>query len=490
MQLNLTVSFAERRYHGRKSNGEGGLEYPPSPSRLFQALIAGSHCGAYSLVHTEKRDHALRWLESLKPPMIETPPVCETGQAFTNYVPNNDDKYGNDPGSGHVRTAKSLLAKVFPSRHTLIYRWSFEINPEAREYAAVICAMARLITHLGQHQDTVYVQGEIVDTIHETTSSDVMYPIEKSNGDWTSPQTGALDAYCQQYQVWLKGGSKDNVSIPLQNVHYRSSDTISFDAPMALFELWQNEDDRLRYDPRDLLQLTKMVRQTMLTWVKERPAFSEHYGEEQILRLLAGYETNKHHHGPHIACVPIPSLNESGIADGLIRRVLLIGFGCEQNPASEFFESLALGINGMALQNQQTHMGYLKRASLHDSVLRLFTNRSYCVWRTVTPIILTGLMRRGRPAEVLIARALQQIGIHESDIDSIAAFRGPIVPKTIHSQHYRIGKDCYLAQTNRYHAEIIFKRAVEGPLVIGRGRYCGFGLMLPTFEKTPFFLDE
>ena len=71
MQLNLMVTFATSRYHGRISEDE--LEFPPSPSRLFQALIAGSHCGAYGMVHSDKRDRALRWLELLEPPVIETP---------------------------------------------------------------------------------------------------------------------------------------------------------------------------------------------------------------------------------------------------------------------------------------------------------------------------------------------------------------------------------------------------------------------------------
>src|SRR4051794_33235045 len=97
MHLNLTVTFATSRYHGRSSESE--LEFPPSPSRLFQALIAGSHCGAYDLIHRNKRDCVLQWLESLEPPVIETPVICKTGIGITNYVPNNDDK---TPSTGHV----------------------------------------------------------------------------------------------------------------------------------------------------------------------------------------------------------------------------------------------------------------------------------------------------------------------------------------------------------------------------------------------------
>jgi CRISPR-associated protein Csb2 len=489
MQLNLTVTFATSRYHGRL--GEEELEFPPSPSRLFQALIAGSHCGAYGVIHTDKRDCALQWLETLEPPAIDAPACRETGKGVTNYVPNNDNQIpmAHVPNSGHVRTAKPLLAKVFSAGKTLMYCWRFEGSQEAIENATVICSMARLVTHLGQHQDTVYVRGEIINDAAASDQMNAMQPIERDDGNWTSPKAGSLDAYWQRYQAWLKGDPKDNVSVPARRVHYRSPETISFDAPMALFELWRNEVKRLPYDPRYLLQPAGMLRDAMCEWLKANPKFREYYGADLTSRLIAGYESDKQpgvqFNGAHIACVPIPTMRETGVYDGLIRRVLLIGLGCEEEKAIELFESVTTGINGAALKDQSVKVGYLKKASLNDSVLRLFTKKACRVWRTVTPIVLTGLMRRGRGAEALIVRALKQMGVNENDIDSIAAFSGPIVPKTVRALEYRIDKDNYLAQTPRYHAEVIFKRPVEGPLVIGRGRHSGFGLMIPCLEKAP-----
>lgn len=492
MQLSLTVTFATGRYHGRASDEE--LEFPPSPSRLFQALIAGSHCGAYGLVHADKRDQALRWLESLEPPVIETPASRETGRGMTNYVPNNDNQVplAHVPNSGHVRTAKPLLAMAFPAGSEVLYRWRFEGEREAIESAAVICSMARLVTHLGQHQDTVYVRGEVSADAPASGQADVRLPIEKSDGVWSSPKAGALDAYRRRYQAWLNGDSKDNVPVPARRVDYRPPGTISFDAPMALFELWESNSERRKpFDPRDLRQPAAMVRHAMIEWLDARPAFREHYGAELTSRLIAGHETDEQYrtqfNGAHIACVPIPSLHEEGKADGWMRRVLLIGFGCEEETAAELFESVTDGINGADLKDRSAKVGYLKKASSSDSVLRLFIGKekAYRVWRTVTPIVMTGLMRRGRGAEALIARALKQAGVGENDIESIAAFSGPVVPKTVHALDYRIEKNSYLAQTPRYHAEVIFKRPIIGPLVVGRGRHSGFGLMLPYREKPP-----
>src|ERR1700676_384636 len=83
----LFVRLHDGRYHGRP-------EWPPSPARLFQALIAGAARG--EMIAKEDR-RAFVWLESLKAPLIAAPPM-RAGQSFSNFVPNNDmDAVGGDP---------------------------------------------------------------------------------------------------------------------------------------------------------------------------------------------------------------------------------------------------------------------------------------------------------------------------------------------------------------------------------------------------------
>src|SRR5215510_4695991 len=96
--------------------------------------------------------------------------------------------------------------------------------------------------------------------------SGMLLPIDQRDGDWTSHKPGSLTAYRERYRMWLSGESKDNVSIPVRRTHYRTPDTIGFDAPLALFELWRDEDERLRYHARDLRQPAAMVRHSMIEW--------------------------------------------------------------------------------------------------------------------------------------------------------------------------------------------------------------------------------
>ena len=99
MILELEVTFIGGRFRGE------AWEWPPSPTRLFQALIAATHYGANGLFHQAARDAALRWLEQLPPPTIASVPASYGADHVENYVPNNDDELGVN---AHVRTAKSL----------------------------------------------------------------------------------------------------------------------------------------------------------------------------------------------------------------------------------------------------------------------------------------------------------------------------------------------------------------------------------------------
>ena len=98
-------------------------------------------------------------------------------------------------------------------------------------------------------------------------------------------------------------------------------------------------------------------------------------------------------------------------------------------------------------------------------------------WRTVTPIILTGHPRRGRTLEMCLIRALGQQGIPAGAIESVTTYTGPTVPKCPAAREFRVAD--YLNTTRRVHAEIIFREPIKGPLVVGRGRFAGFGVMLP-----------
>ena len=86
--LVISVRLLDGRYHGAG-------DWPPSPARLFLALVAGA---GMSGPLTDLDRNALLWMEKLGDPVIAVPGKRD-GHAVTIYVPNNDlDRVGGDLG--------------------------------------------------------------------------------------------------------------------------------------------------------------------------------------------------------------------------------------------------------------------------------------------------------------------------------------------------------------------------------------------------------
>jgi CRISPR-associated protein Csb2 len=512
MRLILSVTFPFGRFHGG--------EFPPSPSRLFQALIAGSHRGIYIRQNAEARDRALEWLESVAAPVIKTCQFIKSGKGIMNYSPNNDDgviKTYKDKNRKpevlsrsqwlgvkesadfqikcftHNRSAqKPMRAFILQGDETVRYIWQLPDSEQNKANAEIICAMARLVTHLGHGQDAVFVKGELLEdndtTVITTTGEQIAFqPKEQKGGDWTVPCAGALNAYKKRYESFLRTGNSHTINVPLRQVLYASYNMIDLRCPYALFEMRDlfDEDKFFSFDGRDLRQSAGMVRHAVIEFfdgVKGR-RFKTHYGEDLISRKVYGHdptvegEQSKPVSHPHLAFIPLPSLYPS---DGRVRRVLLAGFGFETETERELFADIARNLNSAEIKDKGEPVARLLRIEEGEENWKFFDQfcgESSRLWRSVTPVVLTGFNRRGRKPEQLLYRTLSQIGIESDAVESVAVYRGPIVHKTFCPMDYRLSGR--LNENPRYHAEIIFKRPVSGCLIIGRGRHTGFGLMMP-----------
>ena len=80
MEATLLISV---RWHDGRYHGSG--HWPPSPARLFQALVAGAAKDGLS----GDAEPGATGSETLGPPVIQAP-VAKRGQLFRTFVPNND----------------------------------------------------------------------------------------------------------------------------------------------------------------------------------------------------------------------------------------------------------------------------------------------------------------------------------------------------------------------------------------------------------------
>ncbi len=122
--IGIAVTFLAGRYHGR--------EWPPSPGRLYQAMLAGVMTGGYR-EHLPKVELALRWLEKHLPPTISTAKRDKIAP-YRIAVPNNDlDRAGLEWAAGReanpaqYRTMKTVEGlRIEGETSHVIYQWSVD----------------------------------------------------------------------------------------------------------------------------------------------------------------------------------------------------------------------------------------------------------------------------------------------------------------------------------------------------------------------------
>ena len=116
--LCITIRFLQPIYHGRGDQGEP--EWPPTPLRLFQSLVAAAAAFWNERERVEHARAALRWLERQAPPLIVAPLGESSRLKYRLYVPDNvGDKVaaswsrGWDASLAEYRTEKDVRPRSF-----------------------------------------------------------------------------------------------------------------------------------------------------------------------------------------------------------------------------------------------------------------------------------------------------------------------------------------------------------------------------------------
>ena len=479
MILELEFIFPSGRFHGE--------EWPPSPARVFQALVAGTHRGVHGLIHRERRDHALRWLEAQPPPAILAPAANRDADHLDNYVPNNDD----GAGAGHVRTAKRLGAHSFVAGGVVAYRWTFE---EGGEDADVVAAMASLVTYLGQAVDGVFCRGRVhTAALPDADAERTVYlPQAAPGGACLVPAPGFFDWCRDRYPRSVSSEPPDFTNSRQVDYLPVGLRTAAPAVPMEIFEI-QRLDGGGPWWPEQVREPAGLVRGALADWAR-RDRIQRAFGADRVARLLTGHraagDAAPSGANGHFGVVPLPSLRHEGVSDGRFRRVALVGWGLQAPEDHELFREAARTLHGTELRDQRqggTSPGALpppgailyRAGEASARHWRELWTRPAQEWRSVTPVVLTGRLRPGRTLASLVTRVLMQAGHAPEAVRSVATSAGPLVPGTRPAPAYRISQDDYLNQTLRCHVEVRFHQALPGPLVLGRGRYAGLGLCLP-----------
>ncbi len=568
--LLLTVRFLDDRYHGLLDRG-GPSEWPPSPFRLFQALVAGVARRGELVVGDDVPSNtnftpigqALGWLQqhTREHPPIIIAPKSKPGQAITRFAPNNDGdkKFDRQERLTSKHTEPTLFLLEPDQQPEIHYAWP--LNGAKGCPVADLERAARSLTTLGWGIDMAFADARLAAEAELQTLKGIRWYPKKNAGSFRDTlRTPAYDdelgectlcdlRHCHstfinriEHGKPLKTVDKPKV---FDRVLYTSTERPA-SRPFRLFELRNLDGSRFRYPHGRLIHIAGMVRhlaiEAMKTaglprgaaddWIetyvaghrKGRKADLEHeqkckgatdiemQDKAALARQREAFDGTDEHR--QLSYIPLPSVGKEYVDPG-IRRVMIVA------PVGDdaLLDLVARRLGGQQLKalNQKNaefgveENGQPKPGPLlvplprsGDGVTRRYTATAN-VWHSFTPVILPGHDdRKPEKTRKLILKALSQSGIDQPCEFEWSAFsrfaKSYSAHKYVRDENSEDGKrrigyirPGHLLDQTAVHLTIRFGRRedpsdpdsrwiaaeqpIPGPLILGAGRHCGFGLM-------------
>lgn len=522
--LCISIRFAdpEPAFRGRGDGGEP--EWPPSPLRVFQALVAAA---AARFGNPERfLDYgagAFGWLGALGAPIVFAPPG-ERGTPFRTAVPNNDmdivaagwarrEEPRRQPSQlKALKTVQPTHLRGPADEHALHYLW--EVPPAQQpgfaEHKELLFAAARSIAALGWGVDMAVGCGRELDTAGrdalkgerwEPTATDGGVRLRVPTADTFSALVQRHGEFVQQ----LHGGGYSPVP-PLtafETVGYRR-DTDPTGRPFAAFRIASVDPDAPNpsFDtPRHCAHVAAWVRhatgQACAGWPFGDPApFVHGHVSSTDRQPLRGEGADN-----RFMYLPLPSIERRGDRGehvGAIRRVLVAappGF-------ADRVEWVRRRLAGRELVWGDTVHGLLADLPGSDWVLGRYTGEAR-VWSTVTPVVLPGyddpahVRRRLRanresaaPSAAVQRELLNELedGVRGALLRAFAhaGLAALVEPDQLGWRNVgflpgvepasEFARDEHHRRFSVYHVRVRFAQPVRGPLAVGAGRYRGLGL--------------
>jgi len=507
--LVLHVRLHDARYHG-----EG--DWPPSPARLFQALVAGAGlCGPIG--QAEKK--ALEWLEQQEAPLVAAPRAWRTRRGVVFYMPNNDsDAIRGDPlRMSRIRKATKIFRPyLLDAAVPFVYAWRLAGEVGDDHPARAICSLAERLYQLGRGVDMAWAWGEVLDDsgLDELLAR---YPgrlfrpsAERSAIALTlsSPCRGSLESLVCRHRAfgerfrYVKDGKAVEVVFrrPPRPWFHR----VSYDSPPSrqLYELRDPLADGI-FAPWPLARVSALV-------VRLRDAAMERLRRalpsetEDIKRVLVGRQpdgTVDCRPDDRVRIIPLASIGHVH-ADHEIRRVLVeVPPSCPLRADDVYWAFSGLDVADMetgeiqAVLTRTDDEGFLRHYGLED-------DGRHRRWRTVTPAALPEDARRRRidparkrdeakagrerareqgRAAAAVRQALRHAGVR-TGVEAVGVQREPFHANGARADVFASGTR--FAKERLWHVEVAFSAPVTGPLAIGDGRFLGLGVLAPLPSTT------
>jgi len=467
-------------------------EWPPHPDRLFMALVAAA-------ADDSGFDKALTYLERKAPPAISAS-EAQQREVVTSFVPVNDlqitrrNRKAKENGLALLPEHRGRQPRTFPvaiprepTVH-FIYQTDDAFTPELREKLAALCLR---VSRVGHSASLVQCWLDF-----DSPSANLVPTDGAAPRRLRVPSPGRLQYLRDLYETNHQQGTDLRPTPGVWAGYKRASpDSGTANIICSVFDpaflLLRPVDDERRRPPLvSTLRVTEALRGLLMNGT--RP--------EEIPEALSGHAADgRRLDRPHLAIAPLPFVGFEH-ADGRIMGMALI-LPRNEKDAAGIGRALAgklYGDDGFEPQALRLMMGgagtwtlaasdHFSQASLRPEVWTAAPEGA-TMWATVTPIVLdrhpkgrNGVSMSEQTKDIL-AGACKNIGLPRPvavEFSPVSMHRG--VP---HARDFPPLRRKDGSAANFTHAVFVFDRPVVGPVLLGAGRYRGYGLCRPVRNAT------
>jgi CRISPR-associated protein Csb2 len=452
-------------------------EWPPHPARVFMAMAAAYFETGQDPTEAE----ALQWLETLDEPLIHAAEADERTVVIT-YVPVNDKPTGNGMLQSVTGLTRNKQPRGFPCvrphDETVYLVWP---NVEANGHRAALERVCSKVTRIGHPASLV--QMWVTDRIPEDSLHKRWEPDDKE-GEIRLRVFGAgsLRNLEQTYQAWHQRGARAPAPLlnGLQKGYWRpriDKESIAgtvWDPYLIVRRLEPMESRHWRLDLVSTLQVTAAMHKAAIEKVRDLvPEFISGHRPD-------GSPTDQ----PHLAYLPLAFVGPEHATGHLMGLAFAVPIGLKRDERQQ-----ALAAVGQVDELMIGPLGRWRlrpddqgKANLRPEVWT-GGDGGATQWATVTPIAFDkhakAKDRAEREKELadMIKTGCQRIGLPEPVQVIVTAVSTHLGTPAAHEFPRLLRKDG--SERRHAHVILIFDSPVRGPIVVGAGRYRGYGFFRP-----------
>jgi CRISPR-associated protein Csb2 len=470
MTLAFEVEYLTGRAVASQRHDREAPEWPPHPGRLFSALVAAlKEC---DLAGGERK--ALLWLEQQRPPALHESDASARA-VVPIFVPVNDNSAPDKvPANGFSAGQTAEGIKVLPERRSrqqrtfpsvtpanpmVYFIWSRTRPEEVEAHRQALAHLAANVTYLGHSSSLVRV------ALCDQPPPPTLEPAETGEDVLRVPTPGRLE----ELEAMYGRGSRPS---PGMFCAYRRTaavrEVVSAEPVFGdMIAFRRARGPRLPLHAAH--KVTLAVRLALMRLASPHP-----------LEVLSGHMADgSPSQSPHTAFVPLANIDHPYADGDVMGFAVVLPRRLARPNDTERRHVLQALVKLQNLQMGQAGVWQVERLTpeVPQKSLQITEYTEEATrWATVTPMVLDYVPKDkpGKDIEAIIRKGCERIGLpvpQTSETVQAAPFRG--VPPSAHFQPPRSGKQPRLPWV---HVVIEFDRPVRGPIILGAGRYLGFGL--------------